>query len=63
MLLMNLTEEKNLNGVSLLIDTGFVRFLYIAMFEQVDSITGQTAEECMLFHINSFSATLQTHSI
>ena len=52
---MNLTEEKNLNGVSLLIDTGFVRFLYIAMFEQVDSITGQTAEECMLFHINSFS--------
>ena len=35
MLLMNLTEEENLNRVSLLIDTGFVRFLYIAMFEQV----------------------------
>ena len=57
MLLMNLTEEENLNRVSLLIDTGFVRFLYIAMFEQVGSITGQTAEQCMLFHINSFSAT------
>ena len=43
MLLMNLTEEENLNRVSLLIDTGFVRFLYIDMFEQVGSITGQTA--------------------
>ena len=27
MLLMNLTEEENLTGVSLLIDTGFARFL------------------------------------
>ena len=27
MLLMNLTEEESLTGVSLLIDTGFVRFL------------------------------------
>ena len=26
-------------------------------FEQVGSITGETAEQCMLFHINSFSAT------
>ena len=60
---MNLIEEENLNRVSLLIDTGFGRFLYIAIFEQIGSITGQTAEECMLFHINSFSATLQTHSI
>ena len=60
---MNLIEEENLNRVSLLIDTGFARFLYIAIFEQIGSITGQTAEECMLFHINSFSATLQTRSI
>ena len=57
MLLMNLIEEENLNRVSLLIDTSFARFLYIAMFEQVGSITGQTVEQCMLFHINSFSAT------
>ena len=57
MLLMNLIEEQNLNRVSLLTDTGFVRLLYIAMFEQVGSRTGQTAEQCMLFHINSFSAT------
>ena len=57
MLLMNLIEEDNLNRVSLLINTGFVRFLYIAMFEQVGSITGQTAEQCVLFHINSFSTT------
>ena len=27
MLLMNLAEEENLTGVSLLIDTGFARFL------------------------------------
>ena len=39
MLLMNLTEEENLNRVSLLIDTGFVRFLYTAMFEQVQGST------------------------
>ena len=51
MLLMNLTDEENL---SLLIDAGFVRFLYIAMFEPVSVITSQTAEQCMLFHINSF---------
>ena len=57
MLLMNLIEEQNLNRVSLLTNTGFVRLLYIAMFEQVGSRTGQTAEQCMLFHINSFSAT------
>ena len=55
MLLMNLTEEENLNRVSLLIDIGFVRFLYIAMFKQVGSITSQTAEQCMLFHVSSFS--------
>ena len=57
MLLMNLTEEENLNKVSWLIDTSFVRFLFVAMFEQDGSITGETAEQCMLFHINSFSAT------
>ena len=57
MLLMNLTEEENLNRVSLLTEIGFVRCLYIAMFEQVGSITGQTAEQCVLFHINSFSTT------
>ena len=54
MLLMNLTDEENL---SLLIDAGFVRFLYIAIFEPVSVITSQTAEQCMLFHINSFSTT------
>ena len=57
MLLINLIEEENLNRVSLLIDAGFVRFLYIAMFEKVGSITDQTAAQCMLFHINSFSVT------
>ena len=44
MLLMNLIEEEKLKRVSLLIHTGFVRFLYIDMFEKVGSITGQTAE-------------------
>ena len=57
MLLMYLIEEENLNRVSSLIDTGFTRFLYIAMPEEAGSITSQTAEQCMLFHINSFSAT------
>ena len=56
MLLMNLIEDETLSRVSLLIDTGFVRLLYIAMFEQVGFTLGQTAEQCMLFHINSFSA-------
>ena len=55
---MNLIKE-NLNRVNLLIDIGFVRFLYIALFEQVGSITGQTTEQCMLFHINSFKATFR----
>ena len=63
MLLMNLTEEENLNKVSWLIDTSFVRFLFVAMFEQDGSITDETAEQCMLFHINSFSATFETYSI
>ena len=31
MLLMNLTEEEILTRVSLLIDTGFVRFLFVGM--------------------------------
>ena len=44
MLLIYLTEEENLSRVSLPIDTGFARFLYTAMFEQVGSITGETAE-------------------
>ena len=44
MLLMNLIEEENLNRANLLVDTGFVRFLYIAMFEQVGPITGQIAD-------------------
>ena len=59
MLLMNLTEEENLTRVSLLIDRGFVRYLFIAMywFEQVISITGEAAEQSMLFNINLFSAT------
>ena len=29
---MKLTKEENLNGVSLLIDTGFVRFLQVLEF-------------------------------
>ena len=29
---MNLTQEENLIGVSLLIDTGFARFLYVLQF-------------------------------
>ena len=59
MLLMNLIEEENLNKVSLRIDTGFVKFLFIVCteFEKVGSIIGETAEQSMLFHINSFSAT------
>ena len=32
--------------VALLIDTCFVRYLFVAMFEQVSSITVETAEEC-----------------
>ena len=32
MLLMNLTEEENLTGVSLLMDTGFARFLKVLQF-------------------------------
>ena len=31
-LLMNLTKKENLSGVTLLIDTGFVRFLYVLQF-------------------------------
>ena len=31
-LLMNLTKEENLTGVTLLIDTGFARFLYVLQF-------------------------------
>ena len=60
---MNLIEEENLNRVNLLTDTGFFRFLYIALFEQVGFRISQTAEQGMLFHINSFSATFQTYSI
>ena len=29
---MNLTEKENLTGVSLLIDSGFARFLYVLQF-------------------------------
>ena len=32
MLLMNLTEEENLTGVSLLIDTGFAKFQLVLQF-------------------------------
>ena len=32
MLLMNLTEDENLTGVSLLIYTSFARFLYVLQF-------------------------------
>ena len=39
MLLMNLTEEENLAGVCLLIDTGFVRYLFVFVF----SIAVETA--------------------
>ena len=31
-LLMNLAKEENLTGVTLLIDTGFARFLYVLQF-------------------------------
>ena len=31
-LLMNLTEEENLTGVSLLIDTGFAKFQLVLQF-------------------------------
>ena len=31
-LLMNLTKKENLTGVTLLIDTGFARFLYVLQF-------------------------------
>ena len=31
-LLMNLTKEENLTRVTLLIDTGFARFLYVLQF-------------------------------
>ena len=31
-LLMNLIKKENLAGVTLLIDTGFVRFLYVLQF-------------------------------
>ena len=46
MLLMNLIEEENLNGVSMRIDIDFVRFLFIVCteFEKVSSIIGETAE-------------------
>ena len=49
MLLMNLTEEENLTGVVLLIDTGFARYVFAAMywFEQVSFTTVETAEQCM----------------
>ena len=47
MLLMNFTEEENLARVALLIDTDFARHLFVAMFEQVSSITVETAEKCM----------------
>ena len=62
MLLMNLTEEEILTRVSLLIDTGFARFLFVAVywFEQFGSITSETPEQCMLFHINSFITTFYT---
>ena len=57
-LLMNLTEEENITEENL-IDTGFARYLFVPRywFEQVGSLTFETAEECMLFHINWFSAT------
>ena len=32
MLLINLTENENLIGVTLLTDTGFARFLYVLLF-------------------------------
>ena len=58
MLLMNLTEEEILTRV----DTGFVRFLFVAVywFEQFGSITSETPEQCMLFHINSFITAFYT---
>ena len=31
-LLINLTKKENLTGVTLLIDTGFARFLYVLQF-------------------------------
>ena len=65
MFLMNLTEEENLTRVSLLIDTGLSdsSFLLCTEFEQFGSITGKIAGQCMLFHINSSSATIYTCSI
>ena len=36
MLLMNLTAEENLTGVSLLIDIGFARFLSVLQFSLKD---------------------------
>ena len=55
---MNLTEEENITEENL-IDTGFARYLFVPRywFEQVGSLTVETAEECMLFHTNWFSAT------
>ena len=55
---MNLTEEEILTRV----DTGFVRFLFVAVywFEQFGSITSETPEQCMLFHINSFITAFYT---
>ena len=50
MLLMNLTVTANLTGITLLIDTGFGRYLFVATyceFEQVSSLTVETAKQCM----------------
>ena len=47
MLTMNLTEEKNLAGLAL-IDTGFDRYLFVAMYwVWKSSITIETAHQCM----------------
>ena len=55
---MNLTEEENFTRDSLLIQVlSDSSLLLCTKFEQVGSIIGETAEQCMLFHINSFSAT------
>ena len=50
MLLMNLTVTENLTGITLLIDIGFGRYLFVTTycgFEQVSSITVETAKQCM----------------
>ena len=49
MLLIRFTEEANLTGDVLLIDTGFARYLPVAMFEQASSITVETEEKFMKF--------------